>query len=97
MNPSRNVKSIAVGIAVVAVFAVRFAYADAAVTRLGHTRLGQTAPTGIHQAMRHGQKSHVLPAARAEAPIDPLILQRQQLQNPVTLRYHGGPKSAMSP
>lgn len=92
MNPSRNVKSIAVGIAVVAAFAVRFAYADAAVTRLG-----QTAPTGIHQAMRHGQKSHILPAARAEAAIDPLILQRQQLQNPVTLRYHGGPKSPMSP
>jgi hypothetical protein len=92
MNQSRNVKSIAVGIAVVAAFAVRCAYADATVTRLG-----QTAPAGIHQAMRHGQKSHVLPAARAEAPIDPLILQRQQLQNPVTLRYHGGPKSAMSP
>jgi hypothetical protein len=92
MNQSRNVKSIAVGIAVVAAFAVRYAYADTTVTRLG-----QTAPAGIHQAMRHGQKSHVLPAARAEAPIEPLILQPQQLQNPATLRYHGGPKSPMYP
>jgi hypothetical protein len=92
MNPSRNVTSIAVSIALVAAFAAPCAYADATVTMLG-----QTVPAGIHQAMRHGAKSHVLPAARAEAPIDPLILQRQELQNPATLRYHGGPKSPMSP